>query len=928
MNSSKNKNPHNTNKSTETVNPSVQIDKYFTSRSPIGEQDIMKMLFILYCVKKNIRLNFIDNILVFDADISDNLYLRLYNAATGSRHDHKFQPYVVDMYEAFVESDTRARIQKGYLQILAHIVQRHAGFMDNILFPPLPLLTTISHILDENACKSVYLFNDNLGALSWFLSEGVSVYAHNEVEYLNLIRDVLYDALGSEGKIHNHDGHTAYDAVVSFSGVDYFYSQGIVKYVTACRSKSNLQKSAVSFILNNSTADVMVFLLHHRLANASDYTDLRKRFCDEGILDAVITLSDDTFSDIKVCTSLVILNRKKTDDKVTFIYADDLLFVNEESDYDIIKDADPENRIQVTYSEMAEVEWSLNARLYLSPAPKCSEGQELIRLKDLIIRPAQYDSCAKDSQVLSMGSCSDSIFEAIGELKYFKGLSRRETYCNVSQPAVIFHIDEHSSVNVAVYDSTEPCFIDDSVYILIPDTSKVLPRYLAYVILHDYSFRRYLRDLMEYPEAFKQILPEYILNRQIAIYTDIEKQRQIADALLKGKEGSRQYNIVIASADSDIIGEDRLSLLSRSNIRVVGTAASAMELEQKLKVFTKGNVSASDKVDAVIVDASIPSGSPRSSSPYDGFIAVSSFIQRQYEIPFYAISDVPSDNMTQVPYFCWDYFISETNKRFFSKDINQFQPLLNSMIEELETIKSDDSVLRNKYPEFYEAADWIDEQRPGRNFAMHITVALKQDMNLTQAEMDKSVNDLRILAQNIIEWLQEVNLAPKSLDAGAVAIMLREKTYGDYIYPEQKIMDESLASMIATLYKIGNDGSHKFLFTDLYRRTAVLSLMALIQWAYQNRELFTKQHEGFYISKSAIEVKEFEDVVQVDNSRGEAYYYTRNVHLGVGKIINIQAGDRVRVSGYVFDTKNRRDDLGVIYYSDYKNWKKISPAHP
>jgi hypothetical protein len=44
----------------------------------------------------------------------------------------------------------------------------------------------------------------------------------------------------------------------------------------------------------------------------------------------------------------------------------------------------------------------------------------------------------------------------------------------------------------------------------------------------------------------------------------------------------------------------------------------------------------------------------------------------------------------------------------------------------------------------------------------------------------------------------------------------------------------------------------------------------------------------------------------------------------VGKIINIQAGDRVRVSGYVYDTKNRRDDLGVIYYSDTKNWKKTN----
>ena len=270
------------------------------------------------------------------------------------------------------------------------------------------------------------------------------------------------------------------------------------------------------------------------------------------------------------------------------------------------------------------------------------------------------------------------------------------------------------------------------------------------------------------------------------------------------------------------------------------------------------------------------------------------------------------------------YFTEDGNRRFYRDDIDNFKKLLESMQHELETSVSDDSLLRNKYGEFYTAAEWLDSQRPGMNFALNVTKELKADINSSQEEMDKTVNNIRILTQNIIEWLQEVNLAPARLDPGAVAIMLRDKVHGDYIYPEQKIMDESLASMIATLYKIGNDGSHKFLFTDLYRRTAVLSLMVLVQWAHKNKDLFTKQHEGYYITKSAIEVQEFEDVVQIDNSRGEAYYYTRNVHLGVGKIINIQAGDRVRVSGYVYDTKNRRDDLGVIYYSDTKNWKKIN----
>ena len=112
MKTSKRKRPQNTTQSAEIVNPYEKIGKYFTSRSPIGEQDIMKIIFIVYCAKKDIRLNFVDNILVSDAEICDNLYLRLCNAATGGRSDHKFQPYVVNMYEAFVEANTRVRIHK------------------------------------------------------------------------------------------------------------------------------------------------------------------------------------------------------------------------------------------------------------------------------------------------------------------------------------------------------------------------------------------------------------------------------------------------------------------------------------------------------------------------------------------------------------------------------------------------------------------------------------------------------------------------------------------------------------------------------------------------------------------------------------------------------------------------------------------------
>jgi hypothetical protein len=458
-------------------------------------------------------------------------------------------------------------------------------------------------------------------------------------------------------------------------------------------------------------------------------------------------------------------------------------------------------------------------------------------------------------------------------------------------------------------------------YSLIPDTQKILPQYLAYALLTDKSFSRYIKHVLEYYAEVDGIRPAYLLNRKIPIYKNITRQAEVIRPFIKQEELSSRHNVILALSDERAMTNTYMSVLAEKNIRVLGIASSVVQLQSLLNRYASSTISAQDKVDAVIVDADIKWGHNEKEAEYDGLIELS-YICNESNIPFYLISKEESD---QIPVHrrILSYFTEDNNRRFFLDGMDNFKKLLESMQHELEASVSDDSLLRNKYGEFYTAAEWLDSQRPGMNFALNVTKELKADINSSQEEMDKTVNNIRILAQDIIEWLQDVNLAPAKLDPGAVAIMLRDKVHGDYIYPKG-IMDDGLASMIATLYKIGNDGSHKFLFTDLYRRTAVLSLMALVQWTYNNKDMFTKQHEGYYITKSAIEVQEFEDIVQVDNSRGEAYYYTRNVHLGVGKIINIQAGDRVRVSGYVYDTKNRRDDLGVIYYSDTKNWKKTN----
>ena len=166
------------------------IDKYLLTRSPLVEQDIMKVLFILYSVKNDIALRFSDNVLTDDSGNTDPLYLRLRNAATGGRKDHEFVEYLQIMYDRLSGPD-KSILGKSYTDLVRSVVMNHGKMNNTVVFPPVPLLTTVAEIISDYGCKSAYLFNDNLGALSWFMNDGIKVYAHNDSEYHNIIRDVL-----------------------------------------------------------------------------------------------------------------------------------------------------------------------------------------------------------------------------------------------------------------------------------------------------------------------------------------------------------------------------------------------------------------------------------------------------------------------------------------------------------------------------------------------------------------------------------------------------------------------------------------------------------------------------------------------------------------------------------------------------------------
>ena len=273
-----NKNP--VKKNINAVNPKEMVDKFLLTRSPLVEQDIMKVLFTLYCAKNGIALECSNNVLVDDSDNPDSLYHRLRNAATGGRKDHAFNEYLQGMYSK-LSGPGKSILEKSYNDLVRSVVMDYGKMNNTVVFPPVPLLTTVAEIISDYGCKSVYLFNDNLGTLSWFMRDDVKFYAHNDSEYHNIIRDVLYDALGFKMSIEPHTKRDRTDACVSFTGVDYCYTQGDSYYNTYL-SKSNAQMSTLSTLINMDVADVIIYLAHYPVANYKEYEGYRRKICKDG----------------------------------------------------------------------------------------------------------------------------------------------------------------------------------------------------------------------------------------------------------------------------------------------------------------------------------------------------------------------------------------------------------------------------------------------------------------------------------------------------------------------------------------------------------------------------------------------------------------------------------------------------------------------
>ena len=619
---------------------------YFRFRNSIDEYlklandpyDILQVLFILLSVKNKVKLNFSDDDTPF-FDVNASEVVTVVHYAASIAPEQVFYP-LEGLYEQLV-SLSEEEFLFVYKGLFYDYILRDKDFSD---FPPYPILYTIASYLKRHECRSVLHYPAGLPLLTFELPAEMQYTAVDPRMHMFLLGSLIAE----DRKIDKHSVNTFVDSNLAFDA-----------YVQLSLKENRLDRTLGSLAENKYECKYAFLMV------SSDGMHSYENLCKSGYIESIITIPQELYIDcvtgnpfkydMSFPISLIVLNYNERRDSITFYGADEVFPANAELfkgllewKLDLFEHIPEDKVVSVPLNDLAQTNYSINAYYYLQDAVR-EPGQELVRLSDI--------------------AYSWETFEELPE----------------ADPLAVEFKVQGDMVVTSVHRCSEA-----SPYALIPDTDIIDPEYLAYVLRNDPSFCRYLGNL--HNNDF--FMPDGVMYRMIPMYTDKKKQYEVLQQMNDGASLIRSYNIIYADSVSDIT-EEFARILRNNNISVLSHARSVEDLNDYLKANVGDSESSFTNIDAVIFNAEIPYSDLEEENEYEGLREVI-MLKKDYEIPFYVFSDVPLQELS-VPKRHLSYFTD--NGRFYASDDVSLSTMTENLVKELNYLRSDDSIIRNKYPD-------------------------------------------------------------------------------------------------------------------------------------------------------------------------------------------------------------------------------------
>lgn len=911
---------------------SKEIEWLFEQQNVDG---LYPVFFILYSYRHNLAAPLDKN--AYQAG-NDALQDKLYEASLRIFMGDKSQFSHLSGLQKLIESIKKSLFDEAYVYLLDGALRKTNLVSGTQLQPNARIATTIANILKEHGCETVFGAFSGIGIYA-LACEGMRFTGAEPYAPANLIAEVLCDAYGITDAYFSTANplepwtSDKYDAVIGNLPVDVDFANEsrADRYLSGFNAKQN---EFIQKLLKRKTArKSAAILIHFRFANERDYDKTRMAICQNGLLEMVIALPENIFREAYTPSYLLILDMAGGHNEAIFM--DATASMDRQSSvsssywrnrFDLRECVKDTERVQVSYETIANASWSFNPAVYLQNAI-CREGQELVRLGD--IASVSYGHMGQGERFIDYRSLSDDFRQVASGITPTVANQHGHT---VEGPCILLGLTKATRK----YSQNLVCGIcrdygEYSVEFFLPaikpDSTKVIPDYLALALMSDPSFARYFKAIQEY--YTDEIRITHLLERRIPIYTDMVKQKKaVLDALGRADMADITYNIVVAGAGDTLNWYQKTFLKYGCNLlESVDSVEGPEGLEQLLKDRTREDTPASQRIDAVVYVPDIPLSSGDNEEEEKEFSGLDAIIDlsRDYKrdgIPFYASSNDSLDIIRESGFFSPRRLRMLESGHFFMNDENgrPTDALTAAIREELDRTKSPVTRVRARNQAAFEAAEWLDQAYADKNIRAAETISKFLMAAEEGTDMSGNLSQLRNVAHRIIEILKECNAVPP-LDNGAIPHLLLDGKYwnkkdGRNYIQRVSIMSKPLSSSLISLIDIGNEGTHSSESSANLGSAMLQILLEFMTWYYDNHNKFSGHLSGYWTVDSDYEDdwEETSGPAVLEYINGKPFWSCRDVHLFVGRDSNLKAGDIVTVRKRTEDTGKVRKQ-GVLFFA-------------
>lgn len=511
------------------------------------EQDPFSIFFLLYAKKVRILKNMDLEYLAFWSDknsnYDDNILLELYGKFQNVTQLSFNNNYAYRSLVMMLNDIEDKLYQKYYCDLIEGLIShlaKQSGMTSAEFCQPQAITRLVGELVKRISPRFIY--NPFAGLCSYALiSNKYGYYGQEKDTGTNLLARVRLDAHGRNAdtlawadSIQGWNDHQA-DMLVTTPPFGAKATRAFSYH--RWRKYRSLNEFILRNFLYSPSLENAVIILPASACFGADTLEIRKSIIEKNALDMIIDLPAGIFYGTGIRTVAIVLKKHRHLEKVTFVNGSDCINITQKAkDLDVdlllsyIDNNTPRVVANVNYTEISERNFSWSPSAYITTQDALAEGQTYVLLSECIVPGKNIPIEAEKGIILSPSDFSDDVNLLFTAQNFTTAQISPNMKAYQGEHIVLSFLQNKIKICKCSFD--EPFFVNQNqVAFALKEDSPVTLDYLAYTLLNSRSFRN-LSSLMNglHARVTRQIA-QYILECNVAIDADKNKQHAIIDCL-------------------------------------------------------------------------------------------------------------------------------------------------------------------------------------------------------------------------------------------------------------------------------------------------------------------------------------------------------------------------------------------------------------